>query len=194
MIEAWLSAPPDDSVSESCRIGLAFAAAEMWTDSSWRAEAASILCRLTSVSSRSVRTAILHAFGEDGCLRTDSATRDFLASLARDFDFRSIGDPYAMSRRLVDFLPHEPELILRVCQRLITPSKQAANDSNFQYGMSSAYLIAIALTLHRHPDNTIRTESLTLFEDLLALDAYHASQSLTELDQRPIPTQKTRIE
>jgi hypothetical protein len=136
----------------------------------------------------------LHAFGEDGCLRTDSATRDFLAALGRNFEFRSIGEPYAMSRRLIDFLPHEPELVLRVCQRLVTSSKQAAGDSNFQYGMSSAHLIAIALTLHRHPDNTIRTEALTLFEDLLELDAYHASQALTELDQRPIPTPKRSLE
>ena len=194
LIETWLSTSPEDSGSDSFRVGLAFAAANMWTDSSYRAAACSLLCRLSTIRSRAVAEAILHAFRRDGCLRADLSTHEFLKTLGQHFDFALVGQRYWVSKRLIEFLPHEPELILRICQRIVTTAKLSATNSETRFGPSISHLVAIALTLHRNPDPTLRTEGLTLFEDLLELDAYGTSQALTELDQRPIPTRRRVVE
>ena len=194
LIDQWIPTPPGDSDYEIHCLGLANTAAHMWSEASWRAKAVSILCKLISSDSLRIRKAILNAFRQEGCLRTDAATRDFLGALGTNFNFDSIDNYYGMSRQLVDFLPHEPKLILRICQRVVTSAKRSANNNEARFSSSIPHLIAIALTLHRSSDTTIRTEALTLFEDLLEQEAYGASQALTELDQRPIPTKKLNLE
>ncbi len=193
MIEKWL-ATVDDVAHEQFLIGLAFAAANMWTDSSSRNEAAIILARLAIAKATTIRKAILTAFFKQDCLRADSASHTFLQALGQQFDFASVGQHYWMTRQLVDLLPHESVPILRICQGVVSAVKRATNESDARFGASIPHLIAIALTLHRHPNDSIRTEALSLFEDLLEIDAHGASDALVAIDQRPVPTGRLQID
>jgi hypothetical protein len=167
-------------------IGLACAAAKNWCEIGFRQYATEILCRLTRSKSKSVGRAMLTAVLRDGCLRADEATVSFLTAIAQNTDFGIVGQHYWLSQRLIEIIDLQPQLVLRVCQRIVATVRAARDISQTQYGESIGHLVTIALTLHRDSNQTIREESLSMFEDLLDMNAYTAADALKHLDQRPL--------
>lgn len=79
----------------------------------------------------------------------------------------------------------DPELTLNVCQRIVERVKSlGANETSARLSLSEKPLVSIALTIHRSPDPELAAEALTLFEDLLDLQAHDAFNKLRELDGR----------
>lgn len=192
LVESILSNDSSVGDFESMKVGVAFAAANLWTEPSWRNEAASYLCRLTTAHSTSVGRALMNAFLRSNCLQVDFPTHSFLSALARNFDFASVQRSYWFTRHLLGLLPHEAETVLRVCERIVLSAKSAGSSSQTHLGSSMPHLVAISLTLHRNPKH--RQGALNLFEDLLELGAEGASDALTELDQRPIESRALVID
>jgi hypothetical protein len=78
----------------------------------------------------------------------------------------------------------EPELINRLCNRVLDAGMNQINTIGSKYAFLAEPLVSIALTLHRIPQ--YREEGLKLFERLVESNIQAAKQALDILDRRPI--------
>ena len=176
-----------DPISNTCVLtGVAFAAAELWTDQiEHRKLSLSLLNRLFAVGCPSTSTAMMSIFNHDNCLDESPFSRQLLELAMTHLQFERIPEVWPLIRHLTTFMDREPRLTLSVCQRIVERIKSlGTNETSARLSLSEEPLVSIALTIHRSPDPQLAAEALTLFEDLLDLQAHGAFSKLRELDGR----------
>ena len=167
--------------------GIAFATAALWRTDAYRAASLSLLTRLLRSESESVNSALLSIFYYDDCLNTSEQTRELLKIIAAHLRFDRVREVWPLIRKLKDYLNTSPELVFAVCRAVIDRALELQRqDAWSRLGLSEEELVLIALTLHRNTDPKIRSDALTLFEDLMELQAHGAFEKLNQLDQRMI--------
>jgi hypothetical protein len=94
--------------------------------------------------------------------------------------------PSLITDRLKELLGEgfDARLLADVTRTLLTAVGSAVSDIRTSWATSAGDLIEISITLQRLPET--RDAGLAIFETLLDIGAYEASQVLRELDRRPV--------
>ena len=166
--------------------GIAFAAAELWTDQiEYRELSLNLLNRLFTAVCPSTSTALMSIFNHDNCLDESPLSRELLELTMTHLQFERVREVWPLIRHLTKFMVHDARLTLNVCQRIVERIKSLGeNETSARLSLSEEPLVSIALTIHRSPDPVLAAEALTLFEDLLDMQAHDALNKLRELDGR----------
>lgn len=130
--------------------------------------------------------AIMDVFRVVGQLPPDGRTRELLSVIADNPDFIRLGGSSFITDRLKELLADglDPKLVAAVTRSLVTSGGSALGDIRTAWSANAGDLIEITITLQRIAET--RGVGLDLFETLMDLGAYEASQVLRELDRRPI--------
>jgi hypothetical protein len=171
-------------VDASAGIGVAYAAANLWTDYSTREFATSLFERLAPLADDEVARALFDLFRVAHEFQPDPFARRILESVfSHRLNWKSKHHTFLVER-LLDVLPDHAELVSRVADELVKVfGKDLANLSTSRAAYTPS-MISIALTLQRQTE-PLRTRGLDLFEALLNLEAYQVRDVLAEIDRRP---------
>lgn len=166
--------------------GIAFAAAELWTDQiEYRELSLNLLNRLFAAECPSTSTALMSIFNHDNCLDESPSSRELLELAMTHLQFERVREVWPLIRHLTNYMVHDARLTLKVCQCIVGRIKSlGANETSARLSLSAEPLVTIALTIHRSPAPELAADALTLFEDLLDLQARDAFKKLRELDGR----------
>lgn len=166
--------------------GIAFAAAELWTDQiEYRELSLNLFRRLFAAARPSTSTALMSIFNHNNCLDECPLSSELLKLTVTHLKFEKVKEIWPLTRHLTKFMSHDPRLTLSVCQSIVKRIKSlGANETAYRLSLSEEPLVSIALTIHRSPEQELAAEALTLFEDLLDLQANDAFKKLRELDGR----------
>lgn len=166
--------------------GIAFAAAELWTDQiEYHELSLNLFKGLFAGACPSTSAALMSIFNHDNCLDESPLSRELLELTITHLRFEKVREVWPLTRHLTKFMSHDPRLTLSVCQSIVKRIKSlGANETAYRLSLSEEPLVSIALTIHRSPDPELAAEALTLFEDLLDLQANDAFKKLRELDGR----------
>lgn len=202
--EAWaaeqLGAFIDDAVTPDGvneRVGIAFAAVNLWNDRRYRGMAADTLVRLCACGDIPVLQALTDLFRLNNPLSADGNGRRLLDALAEHGVLRQpLGGTFVV-RTLSALVHAEPGRVSRLSADLVDgwAARLIGNTGRHLHDMDE--LIDIAVTLQRC-DPPYRAQGLDLFERLLALEAYGVEEVLVELDGRfvrsasPTPRRRRR--
>ncbi|MFO1003519.1 MAG: hypothetical protein U0936_24565 [Planctomycetaceae bacterium] len=128
----------------------------------------------------------MHAFHRSDPLVDDASTRQLLEAIATGIRFRRVRDSYPLVKKLTKYVILNPLLTYRVMRRIVDGYMELRQSgAQFHVGHFDDDLVNIVLTLHRQNDLGLRSDSLTLFEDLMDLEVGGAFEKLRELDLRP---------
>lgn len=166
--------------------GIAFAAAELWTDQiEYRELSLNLFKGLFAEDCPSTSAALMSIFNHDNSLDESPLSCELLKLTVTHLQFEKVQEIWPLTRHLTKYMSHDPRLTLSVCQSIVKRIKSlGANETAYRLSLSEEPLVSIALTIHRSPDQELAAEALTLFEDLLDLQANDAFKKLRELDGR----------
>ncbi len=177
------------SGTDDTKIGLAYAAVNMWSDETLRRRAGETLVALLKGATKALVAAVMDFFRLTDELTPDSSTVELLRTLADAGTDMSAAPPNFVVERLQSLLPHEPELVATIAEKLIAAWRGELGDIRTGTSMAAPQLTDLALTLHRL-GGTSRQSGVTIFEAMIEMDAYGARETLAEIDGRfgPIRT------
>jgi len=183
LVDDALEKPNSNS---NVRSGIAFAAAELWMDQIEHRELSlRLLKKLFENGCHATSNAVMSIFNYDKCLDSSDLSRRLLELAMNNLQFDRVREVWPLVRHLTNYMESEPRLTLDVCRQIVDRVRQlGTNETTARLSMSEEPLVSIALTLHRSPDPQLAAEALTLFEDLLDLQAHDAFNKLRELDGR----------
>jgi len=166
------------------RIGLAFAAAQLWHESRCREEATNVLIQLVPLADAQLSRAIMHVFFATNVLYADEPTGRLLRTLLAHPNVFSATEVSFLVERLEDILSAETELVHDFCRELVRILTDERATVRTALDANTSHLTNIALTLQRLGGD-YRKKGLDLFEMLLELGVQDAQATLQELDKRP---------
>ena len=174
----------EDAKTLGRRVGLAFAAANLWGDPAHSVPAVELLRQLIPNADAKIARAILDAFRTTHELRPDEPTRILLQCLVDHPNVFGLAGSSFVVERLATLLPHQAELVGRLALGIVEQWKDSLGDIRTSIAATTPELVNLALTLHRL-DGPAKELGTTLFERLIQLQAYGASEALQEID-RPL--------
>ncbi|MBI5051036.1 MAG: hypothetical protein HZC11_09270, partial [Nitrospirae bacterium] len=176
------------------RIGLAFSAAELWSEPQYRIMATEVVLDLLSDSDEAVRKATSKVFGSTKSFFPDEYTWKILDKVCEYPKILTNERAGYLIEHLEDLLTTDPERVYCVCNAFVTQHGKELSNISHRFTICTENLINIALTLQRL--DGYREKGLDLFERLLELDIWNARQTLLEIDRRlnqtPPPRPKRR--
>jgi nucleoside phosphorylase len=172
------SSNQDDTVES--RVGLAFAAANLWGEADQRDNAVELLVQLIPNANAAIARAALGAFRMVEQLGPDGATVRLLQCLADNSHVIGMAGDSFLAERLETLLPHEAALVSRLAFNLVDQWKDSLGDIRTSIAAITPQLVNLALTLHRLAG--AREFGMTLFEKLLEAQAYGAQKALQQID------------
>ncbi|MFL7905035.1 hypothetical protein ACJ41P_28160 [Azospirillum argentinense] len=196
--DAWAAAQLDAFLDPATmpsgmseRVGIAFAAVNLWSDRKYCGTAADTLARLCTCDEVSVLKAICDLFRLHDPLTADSSGRRVLDAL---IDHSALQRPLGWTfvvRTLLALVHVEPSRVAQLADDLVDgwAARLVGETARHQHDMDE--LIDIAVTLQRC-DPPYRAQGLDLFERLLALEAYGVEETLVELDGRFVSSASPR--
>ncbi len=176
------------SGTENMKIGLAYAAVNMWSDEKLRSVAAVTLVTLLKGGSKDLVAAVMDIFRTTDELAPDASTVDLLRGLADPSADMSGAPSSFVVEHLQALLPHEAELIATVAGKLVAAWRGELGDMRTGTATAAPQLTDLAITLHRL-GGASRSAGVTLFEAMIEIDAYGARETLAEIDGRFGPQQ-----
>ena len=181
-----LAGETKEQASELRRVGIAFAGVNLWAEPKFRTRSHEVLMHLARNASGHLPDAVMDIFRVARPLAPDAKTRELLSLIADNPDIIRPGRASFVTKRLNELLADgfDPRLIAAVTRSLLTAGGSELGDIGTPWSRDAGPLIAITITLQRL--NATRGVGLDLFETLMDLGAYEASQVLRELDRRPI--------
>ena len=173
----------DDRIKRR-RCGLAFLCGELWDVPRARGIATRILLALLPSMDSSLAEAWLSVFNRSDHLLIDAYTEQLLDGITKHSLVLRYGHSGALVDRLKELLENgsENERVCRVVTKLLAECGQEIGDLRTAWALSGEDLVDIALTLQRSPET--RSCGTDIFERLMDLDVYRASEALGELDRR----------
>lgn len=178
------------SSADDMKIGLAYAAVNMWPDEKLRESASETLIALLRGASKELVAAVMDVFRVTDELTPDASTVKLLRALADAGTDMSAAPSHFVVERLQALLPHEPELIARIAEKLVAAWRGELGDIRTGTVTAAPQLTDLALTLHRL-GGALRQPGVALFEAMIEMDAYGARETLAEIDGRFGPQQAT---
>ncbi|WP_155944527.1 ATP-binding protein [Pseudoxanthomonas sp. Root630] len=171
-----------DGLSVNCRIGLAYAAAELWPEMDARTRIHPYLLRLLDLGDEEVAKAAARVFGRRH-LRPDAASRELLEHLqARPNLLQQIADN-DLGECLVSMLEAAPLVVANVVRSLLDGSgDDFFNDASSRYFLAE-HLLTVSLRLQEiggsHQENGAH-----IFERLLEFNMSEARNVTLDIDKR----------
>ncbi len=176
------------SGTDDMKIGLAYAAVNMWSDEELRQRAGETLVALLKGASKELVAAVMDVFRVTDELAPDASTVELLRALADSSTDMSAAPSDFVVERLQALLPHEAELIATIAEKLVAAWRGELGDMRTGTAIAAPQLTDLALTLHRL-GGTSRQSGVALFEAMIEIDAYGARETLAEIDGRFGPYQ-----
>jgi hypothetical protein len=175
-----------ETASDLRRAGIAFAAVNLWAVPEFRARAHEVLMKLAAAADGYLPGAIMDIFRVTAPLPPDARTRELLSAIAEKPDLIRGGGPSFITDRFKELLADGfyPTIVAAVMRVVLTVGGSSVGDIRTAWAADAGDLIEIAITLQRFAET--RSAGLDLFETLMDLGAYEASQVLRELDRRPV--------
>ena len=171
------------SGADDMKIGLAHAVVNMWCDETLRQHAGEALGTLLKGASKELVAAVMDVFRITDELAPDASTVELLRALADADTDMSAAPSHFVVERLQALLPHEPELIATIAEKLIAAWRGELGDIRTGAVAAAPQLTDLALTLHRL-GGASRQSGVALFEAMIEIDAYGARKTLAEIDGR----------
>lgn len=176
------------SGADDMKIGLAHAAVNMWSDEKLRQRAGKILVAVLRDASKELVAAVMDVFRVTDELTPDASTMELLRALADAGTDMSMAPSSYVVERLQELLPHEPELIATIAEKLVAAWRNELGDIRTGTITAAPQLTDLALTLHRL-GGASRQSGVAIFEAMIEMDAYGARETLAEIDGRFGPHQ-----
>ena len=173
-----------DAAALLAQAGAALSAAHIFAERpDRRAEAAKLLTGLLALPNPDVWTAAFEIFRLTDELVPVEATAAVLRAIVAGLPRSPKLNPTFIVDRLATLLPHQAALVGEVALGLVAKWNVELSDIRTSTAMATSALIDLAITLHRLGPET-RETGLTLFEQLIDIDAYEARQMLDKIDNR----------
>jgi hypothetical protein len=165
------------------RLGVAYSAANLWSLSSFRKYCHPVLMHLVATEGEPIAHALMDVF-RVGRIPPDAKTAEFLRAVADRPYLIGSGRPSFLTDRLKELLGDgfDATIIAAVLHSLLNAAGSEIADIRTAWSGDAADLIELSIT--RLP--ATRGTGLDIFETLLDLGAYEASQVLREIDKRPM--------
>jgi hypothetical protein len=176
------------SGTDDMKIGLAHAAVNLWPDQNLRLNANKTLVALLKGASKDLVGVVMDVFRVSDELAPDGSTMELLRALSDPDTDMSAAPSHFVVERLQGLLPHEPELIALVAEKLVAAWRGELGDMRTGTATVAPQLTDLALTLHRL-GGASRQSGVALFEAMIEIDAYGARETLAEIDGRFGPQQ-----
>lgn len=176
------------SGTDEMKIGLAHSTVNMWSDENLRQHSGEILVALLKGASKELVAAVMDVFRVTGELIPDASTVELLRVLADAGTDMSAAPSHFVVERLQALLPHEPELIATIAEKLVVAWRGELGDIRTGTVTAAPQLTDLALTLHRLGGSS-RKSGVAIFEAMIEIDAYGARETLAEIDGRFGPHQ-----
>jgi hypothetical protein len=178
------------SGTDDQKIGLAYAAVNMWSDEKLRPIALETLVALLKGANKDLVAVVMDVFMVTDELAPDPLTAELLHALADPGTDMSAAPSDFVVERLQALLPHEKELIATIAEKLVAAWRRELGDTRTGIATAAPQLTDLALTLHRL-GGTSRQSGVALFEAMIEIDAYGARETLAEIDGRFGPHRAT---
>ncbi|MGY4471978.1 tetratricopeptide (TPR) repeat protein [Bradyrhizobium sp. LB9.1b] len=185
-----------ESENESpMRVGAAYAAVHVWADIPDNKNAPILIRDLTLNASGRTWAAIIDLFRLVDEISPDPDWVMILQAIAEEIPRQPNFGSHFVTERLQTLLPHEATLVASIVKGLVDKWRNDLGDVRTSHASIAPELVDIAITLHRLNDET-RLPGLEIFEQLLAINAYTARETLDQVDNRfrsTQPPQRTRL-
>ncbi len=165
------------------RVGLAITCSHLWPNPTYHERANTMLLRLLEEGPVEIWEAVFDLFRLVDQLPPDASTKNLLTTMADRITEAPRLNPIFVVEQLARLLPHHPQLVGRLAHGLVAHWKDDLSDVRTSAAFASSDLVDLAVTLHRLGPDT-REVGTSLFEQLLAIEAYTALETLAELDGR----------
>jgi hypothetical protein len=175
-------------VQEFFRIGVAFAAAQLWEHYSLREESTPLLTSVAENATEGIASAFGRVFWASEDFPNDDHTKALMTAIA---DHPEILHPQFISdlvEVLADLCRFEQKLVLKVTKAIIDRFGSSFRSISSELYLAAPNLVNITMTLQRFPET--RSEGLTLLERLMSLDLQDVYSVLSEIDNRPSNTRR----
>jgi len=188
--DGWTQQQLDDILSQECtsdqledlRTGCAWTASGLWENpGKFDTFAEDILTRLAvEPCSEEQAKAMLDMFRKTGPLRHSTSIESLLRAYLGNQTIMCRASNSFLADKLVGILTIAPGVVADIAEGIIvaTPKDERSK------GVHRDHLVQISLALHRMPEYQER--GLTMFENLLTMQAYHAVQALEDLTRYPV--------
>ncbi len=165
------------------RIGVTFAAGEIWDFPKARSEATRVLLAVLPCTDESLAHAWRTVFNAPWPM-ADDCSRQILDAICQNREILRVKHGGNLVDRLKELLERslEPERVCSVVTALLDECGDAVGDFRTAWVASAGDLIDVALTLQRLPGTSLC--GLRLFERLMAGNAYQIEDVLKNLDRR----------
>lgn len=165
------------------RVGLAYAAVNVWSDTDTPRAASDLLQRLIPIADSETWSAIFDLFRLVDEITPISEWTSLLEEIVKHLAEAKDQPTTFVVDRLQTLLPHEAVLVGRMARGLVANWRDQLADLRTGTSSSAPDLVDIAVTLHRLGPQT-RELGTSLFEDLLDINAYTARETLDQIDNR----------
>ena len=165
------------------RIGVTFAAAQIWNFPKARSEATRVLRAVLPVTDKPIADAWRTVFNSPWPM-ADDCTRQILDAICQNHEILRVQHGHHMVERMKELLERslEPQRVCSVVSALLDECGDAVSDIRTAWAASAGDLIDIALTLQRLPGTSLC--GLRIFERLMTGNAYRIEDVLKNLDRR----------
>lgn len=169
--------------AEASRVGMAYAAANLFAEPAMQVPASAALVRLIGRGDRKVVAAALEVFRASDWAVIGKSGAEVLSAFARVPIPSDLSSPEYLVERLQSLLPAEASTVAAIAANVVNSFSEQLGDLKTGVATCAPQLTDIALTLHRMPGE-LRLKGLELFEALVTIRAYGATETLAEIDGR----------
>ena len=169
--------------SANMRVGMGYAAANLWSEIGYREKAGELLARLIPQANSDIAKAIFAVFLSVDRLNPDGPTVRLLQCLLDHPQLIGLAGNHFLVEKLQTLLPYEADLVGRLAVQITDLWSSSLTDVRTSISAVAPELVNLALTLHRL-GGSARNSGLILFEKLLDIGAHGARKALDEIDNR----------
>jgi hypothetical protein len=180
------------------RIGLTFAAGNLWGKIQLKWDATPLLLQLAEIADDAVSSAVVDTFRTaPEPLMSDNATRSVLSAMVRGGTLDRATASHSLLRALSDVVPIFPDEAMQAARVIVRRAHLELGNIQTSWVTDVQELIHIAVALQRL-EGHYRLGGIELFEDLVRARAHNLDGVLAELDgvSRPFavrqPTRRLR--
>lgn len=167
------------------QIGAIHAAVNLWAESEadYGSNASNLLQQLMPLATKKGWSAIFSLFRLVDEIQPKPEWISFLKALDEHLPKSDNSDYSFIVDRLQTLLPHNANLVASIAKKLVEKWRSELGDVRSGAITTARELVDLAITLHRLSPET-REIGISLFEDLLVINAYTARETLDEIDNR----------
>ena len=182
IVDGALSAKGNASRTSDLRLGIAYAATNLWSDPALKRACHNVILRLLPLANDDLAGALMDIFRVGHPMPPDRFTVELLNRVIAEPKMLACDSMFAhrLNELLADGL--DPLLVACATNAMLNVSGQAVGDLRSRWAADSRYLVQIAMTLQKI--DVSRDAGLDLFERLMDLGAYEVDTVLREVDRK----------